>query len=286
MLHFIARHGERLDSALSSAAEQSDSTHRCEAKGCLSRARSERRAALHRLRGGAAVWTIMQGSLEEDFVVLRKLRDESECDELKQAWSSEDPREWRFEYEGKQQPCVTVADGRVTVLTVKSADLTVLPNSISDLGALQVLNLWFCSGLKALPATISGLGSLKDLTLWGCGSVVELPDAVGDLRKLTELNVQDCGELAALPDTIGELGELTMLNLVGCSNLEKLPDAIDGREGLTVQLPIQLMTDAPLLEDFAVLRKLRDNDASGALKEYFGDDEDPLQWTSLTSPRR
>ena len=35
----------------------------------------------------------------------------------------------------------------------------------------------------------------------------------------------------------------------------------------------------PSLEaDFATLRKLRDDDASGALKEYFGDDEDPREW--------
>ena len=34
----------------------------------------------------------------------------------------------------------------------------------------------------------------------------------------------------------------------------------------------------PLEADFAALRKLRDDDASGALKEYFGDGEDPREW--------
>ena len=33
-----------------------------------------------------------------------------------------------------------------------------------------------------------------------------------------------------------------------------------------------------LEEDFAALRKLRDDDASGALKEYLGDSEDPREW--------
>ena len=33
-----------------------------------------------------------------------------------------------------------------------------------------------------------------------------------------------------------------------------------------------------LEEDFAALRKLRDDDASGALKEFFGDSEDPREW--------
>ena len=37
-------------------------------------------------------------------------------------------------------------------------------------------------------------------------------------------------------------------------------------------------TTPPLEADFAALRKLRDDDASGALKEYFGDGEDPRDW--------
>ena len=102
------------DSALSSAAEQSDSTHRCEAKGCLARARSERRAASHRLRGGAAVWTIMQGCLEEDLAALRKLRDDEASGVLKEYFGDgEDPRGWK---DGDGDKIVTVEDGRVTAL--------------------------------------------------------------------------------------------------------------------------------------------------------------------------
>jgi hypothetical protein len=37
----------------------------------------------------------MEGSLDEDLAALRKLRDESERDELKQAWSDNDPRGWK-----------------------------------------------------------------------------------------------------------------------------------------------------------------------------------------------
>ena len=37
--------------------------------------------------------------------------------------------------------------------------------------------------------------------------------------------------------------------------------------------------DGSLEEDLAALRKLRDDDASGALKEFFGDGEDPREWT-------
>jgi len=75
----------------------------------------ERRAASRRLRGGAAAWT-MDGCLEEDRAALRKLRDESECDVLKEAWTDEDPREWKCDFRGKQQPCVQVTGERVTGL--------------------------------------------------------------------------------------------------------------------------------------------------------------------------
>ena len=34
-----------------------------------------------------------------------------------------------------------------------------------------------------------------------------------------------------------------------------------------------------LEEDLAALRRLPEDDASGALKEYFGDCEDPLEWS-------
>ena len=52
---------------------------------------------------------------------------------------------------------------------------------------------------------------------------------------------------------------------------------VAAREGLTVVLPDQL--NGPLQEDFAALRKMLDDDASGALKEYFGDGEDPREWS-------
>ena len=37
--------------------------------------------------------------------------------------------------------------------------------------------------------------------------------------------------------------------------------------------------DGSLGEDLAALRKLRDDDASGALKKFLGDSEDPREWS-------
>ena len=119
-------------------------------------------------------------------------------------------------------------------------------------------------------------GRVTKLKLHECTKLSTLPVAIGELGALRELVLDGCSSLVALPESIGELGALKDLNLYGCSKLERLPDAIVGREGLTVKLPVQLVK-GPLGEDFAALRKLRD-DASGALKEYFGDGEDPREW--------
>ena len=166
----------------------------------------------------------MQGYLEEDYAALRKLRDESECDELKQAWGANDPREWKIEVRGKQERCVQVKGDRVTMLGLNFSSLAVLPDAIGELHALKCLLLLECTSLVKLPAAIGGLGTL------------------------------------------------TYLFLDGCSSLEKLPDAVAAREGLTVVLPTHLIPGS-LDEDFAALRKLRDDDASGALTEYFGGED-------------
>ena len=115
-----------------------------------------------------------------------------------------------------------------------------------------------------LPKSIGTLDWLQVLNLSDCSQLLELPDAIGELKALTELDLKECLSLTKLPATIGELGALTELNLWQCPSLEKLPDAVAAREGLTVVLPDQL--NGPLQEDFATLRKLRDDDASGALK--------------------
>ena len=144
-------------------------------------------------------------------------------DNLKQAWTGEDPREW----EG-----VTVADGRVTALS-----------------------LW---SLAALPDAIDELKALTMFSLRGCSSIAALPDAICELGALTKLDLNGCSSLAALPAAIGELKALRELDLSGCTSLENLPEGIVEREGLNVALPFHLTIPASLREDFAVLRKLRD----------------------------
>ena len=124
-------------------------------------------------------------------------------------------------------------------------------------------------------------GRVTKLNLSYCTSLTALPDAIGELKALTTLNLYECSSIVTLPAAIGELDALRELNVSGCSSLLKLPDVIAGREGLSVVGPIH-MVSGPVAEDFTALRKLRDDDASGALKEFFRDGEDPSKWQYVT----
>ena len=60
-------------------------------------------------------------------------------------------------------------------------------------------------------------------------------------------------------------------------NVKKLAYELE-QANIAVSLPKEFEA----AEDFAALRKLRDDDASGALKEYFGNGEDPREWNGVT----
>ena len=236
----------------------------------------------------------MQGSLEDDFAALRKLRDDDASGALKEFFGdAEDPREWKDE------------DGDKVITELKHSRVT-------------GFRLYKCSKLAALPDAIGELGALTKLVLYGCTSLAALPDAIGELKALRTLDLSGCPSLAALPDSIGKLGALSTLDLNRCSSLTYPPKEMHDNVHKTVGFCcLKLLEDgasvadveksilnhvivedahaervdalarkdpafaditkaakAVLDMDFAALRKLRDDDASGALKEFFGDGED------------
>ena len=86
-------------------------------------------------------------------------------------------------------------------------ELTELPASIGQLGALTALNVYM-NQLTELPASI---GSCARSRLPGGNQLTELPASIGQLGALTELNV-DRNQLTELPASIGQLGALTKLS--------------------------------------------------------------------------
>ena len=90
-------------------------------------------------------------------------------------------------------------------LDLSGLGLTVLPDSIGDLGQLRHLSLRD-NQLTALPDSISSLTRL--LTFWLTNNqLTDLPDSIGLMSSLSYLHVSN-NRLSTLPETIGELNRL------------------------------------------------------------------------------
>lgn len=108
-----------------------------------------------------------------------------------------------------------------------SKALSGLPESISMLTALRVLNLRYCPLLLTLPEGIPEiLAGLRHLNMSGCSSLVSLPDAISGLRGLQVLALAGCKSLVALPESISYLASLERLFLGRCRNLLGLPETM------------------------------------------------------------
>jgi len=119
----------------------------------------------------------------------------------------------------------TSRERRVIDLNLAKCSMSVLPDSIGGLKALETLDLTECENLITLPESIGGLTALERLFLPHCVALTALPAAIGELGALTTLVLSGCSSLAALPATIGGLTALEELYLAGCS-ITALPDAI------------------------------------------------------------
>jgi Leucine-rich repeat (LRR) protein len=100
--------------------------------------------------------------------------------------------------------------------------LTVLPNEIGFLSALQILHIFFCNDLERLPSTIGELEQLKKLTLRYNPFLQSIPKEIGMLNNLRRLQIASCNLLTILPDKIGQLSQLQSLTLTDCRGLERL----------------------------------------------------------------
>ena len=129
--------------------------------------------------------------------------------------------------------------------------LTALPGSISQLNALLILCLASCTGLKVLPDNIFRLSSLQKLDLTGCSGFTALPGSIGQLNALLILCLASCTGLKLLPDSICQLNALHELDLTGCSGLTTLPDSIG-------QLNARQELDSPVQELDSTIQDLEE----------------------------
>ncbi len=114
---------------------------------------------------------------------------------------------------------VTIADDHVKTLILISQNISIIPDEIENLSALEVLKL-------------------ED------NQITELPDNIFNLSALTELNLND-NALTSLPETINKLSYLTLLQLEK-NSLTEIPPAIGSMESLEyLYLNNNQLTDIP-----------------------------------------
>ena len=119
-----------------------------------------------------------------------------------------------------------VENAHITILDLRSKNLTILPESIGKLTYLQYLNLEN-NQLTRLPENFNNLRNLIELYL-NSNALKELPDNFGKLSNLKKLNLSK-NELQELPESFQQLTQLQALNL-GENNFTKLPKSIDSLE--------------------------------------------------------
>ncbi|XP_060184679.1 TMV resistance protein N-like [Lycium barbarum] len=116
-----------------------------------------------------------------------------------------------------------------------------LPRSISQLGALQSLELLDCERLKELPSFM-GMPNLEYLNLVSCEDLKEVDDSLGYCEKLIQLYLGRCSRLKRFPCV--NMESLEFLDLRDCSSLEKFPEI---RGKMKPELEI-MMTDSGIRE--------------------------------------
>ncbi len=132
-------------------------------------------------------------------------------------------------------------DGRITQLSLCNQGLSVLPDSIGNLLALERLLLPL-NHLETLPDNIGYLGRLKQLEA-NNNHLTGLPECVGNLTSL-EILVIHGNQIESLPESVGNLQGLKRLS-VHQNNLIEFPESITRLKNLQ-QLEFWFNTDLTL----------------------------------------
>ncbi|EFJ32671.1 hypothetical protein SELMODRAFT_85853, partial [Selaginella moellendorffii] len=125
-----------------------------------------------------------------------------------------------------------ISSTRLVHLSLYFEKLSVIPDELQSLAALEVLDVNTCRSLLKLPDYLakSFLGLLA-LDLRGCTSLSQLPSDLQELQWLQKLDLEGCLSLQSLPEAFGSSGafpSLQELFMTGCGRLEAFPELQPG----------------------------------------------------------
>ncbi|XP_034710057.1 putative disease resistance protein RGA3 [Vitis riparia] len=115
----------------------------------------------------------------------------------------------------------------IKTLDLSGSNFDTLPNSISNLKHLRLLNLMWNKKIKKLPNSVCKLFHLQTLLLQGCEGFENLPKEFGNLISLRQLGITMKQRVLT---GIGRLESLRILRIFKCENLEFL---LQGTQSLT-----------------------------------------------------
>ncbi|CAL5392581.1 unnamed protein product [Camellia sinensis] len=90
-----------------------------------------------------------------------------------------------------------------------------LPESISNLKALNILSLVQCDFTGLIPASFGNLTQITKLDFWSNNFSGQIPSSISNLAKLNSLYLSTNNLNGQIPDSLGNMSQLTSLDLSG-----------------------------------------------------------------------
>ncbi|MEM1127032.1 MAG: T9SS type A sorting domain-containing protein [Bacteroidota bacterium] len=153
---------------------------------------------------------------------------------------------------------VTVEEGRVVGLSLGANNVQGdLPQALTDLTRLRVLELQQNDLTGPLPASLIGLPDLETLNLAENELTGSIPASIGDLASLQYLNLADNEFTGPLPDELGSLGALRELLAYENQLTGGIPASLGSLERLEVLELYENRLSGTLPQALGSLRALR-----------------------------
>ncbi|XP_028080586.1 receptor-like protein Cf-9 homolog [Camellia sinensis] len=108
-----------------------------------------------------------------------------------------------------------------------------LPESISNLKALNILYLFNCNLSGSIPASVWNLTKITNLAFSSNSFSGQIPSSNSNLAKLNSLYLSRNNLNGQIPDSLGNMSQLTLLALSGNNLNGQIPDSLGNMSQLT-----------------------------------------------------